>query len=39
MIPLIVGMGSSTLVLKSDSSTKTVIPVNKPRGTVFWGGA
>ncbi|HAK16710.1 MAG TPA: hypothetical protein DCM65_10770 [Acinetobacter junii] len=39
MIPLIVGTGSSTLVLKSDSGTKTVIPVNKPRGTVFWGGA
>lgn len=39
MIPVIVGTGSSTLVLKSDSATKTVIPVNKPRGTVFWGGA
>ena len=39
MIPLIVGTGSSALVLKSDTGTKTVIPVNKPRGTVFWGGA
>lgn len=39
MIPVIVGTGSSTLILKSDSATKTVIPVNKPRGTVFWGGA
>lgn len=39
MIPAAVGTGVAVLVLKSDSTTKTTIPVNKPRGTVFWGGA
>lgn len=34
----VVTVGSATLLLKSDS-TPTLIPINKPRGTVFWGGA
>ena len=32
-------VGAAVLILKSDSRTKTTISVNKPRGTVFWGGA
>lgn len=39
MIPVAIATGAGVLILKSDSTTKTTIPVNKPRGTVFWGGA
>lgn len=39
MIPDVVVVAGATFVLSSDSKTKTTIPVNKPRDTVFWGGA
>lgn len=39
MLPDVVVVAGATFVLSSDSKTKTTIPVNKPRGTVFWGGA
>lgn len=39
MVPDVIVVAGATFVLSSDSKTKTTIPVNKPRGTVFWGGA
>lgn len=35
----IVVTGVATARMKVDTGNTTVIPVNKPRGTVFWGGA